>query len=306
MYFSDKEQGQKDRISEDITIDVWNGIVSIFEEFKTKNYFSENFPEKCPNNGRVCGFDEKLFESRVKSEIPNIDIPIKIKQQKNISWDFANKQKTNNNFVDKYSSLDFMEFCYKNISEAMQDDYHSFFKHYHLTFQKSNTIQNEFIEKINQIFERNGIVFYLNSNGQINRTIAKIIEPLINKIYKTNDSRLNELVKLSQDKFILPKIEDRIYALEKIWDAFERMKTYYMDKNKKQSIEELIQLVSKNSVDFAKLLNNECKSLTDIGNSYQIRHFETNKIEIKDNKHIDYLYYRMVSLIHLFLSELEN
>jgi len=96
------------------------------------------------------------------------------------------------------------------------------------------------------------------------------------------------------------------YALEKIWDAFERMKTYYMDKKKKQSIEELIQLASKGNIEFANLLNNECKSLTTIGNKYQIRHFETDKIEIKDNKHIDYLYYRMISLIHLFLSELEN
>lgn len=84
------------------------------------------------------------------------------------------------------------------------------------------------------------------------------------------------------------------------------MKTYYIEKNKKQSIDELIQLVSNTNTNFKVLLSEECKSLTSIGNNYQIRHFETNKIEIKDNKHIDYLYYRMISLIHLFLSELEN
>jgi len=33
--------------------------------------------------------------------------------------------------------------------------------------------------------------------------------------------------------------------------------------------------------------------------------FETDKIEITDNKHIDYLFYRIVSIMHLFLSELE-
>jgi len=302
VYFSDKEQGQKDRILEDITIDIWNGIVSVFEDFKNKNHFSENFPIKCDEyQEMVCGFDEELFKSRVKSEIPNIDIPIQIKQEESISWNF-----------DKYTILDFIEFCYKNITEAEKDNnkynqrHYQYYGHYHFKFKDSKKIKNIFIEEINKIFERNGIVFYLNSSGEINRTIAKAIEPLINKIYKTNDNRLNKLVKLSQDKFILPKIEDRIYALEKIWDAFERMKTYYMHKNKKQSIEELIQLVSKDSVDFANLLNDECKSLTDIGNNYQIRHFETNRIEIKDNKHIDYLYYRMISLIHLFLSELEN
>ena len=304
MYFSDKETGQKDRTSEDITISVWNGIVSIFEEFKGKNYFSENFSEKCHDNGRVCGFDNTIFESRVKSEIPDIEIPIIIKVEKN-TFSF-NDNKSVTNIVNKYTALDFIEFCFKNISEAIQDDYHDFFKHYHLNFKNSKKLKDEFRIKINQIFKRNGTVFDLNENGKINRLISKIFEPLINKIYKTSDIRLNELVKLSQEKFILPKIEDRIYALEKIWDAFERMKTYYIEKNKKQSINELIQLVSNANTDFEVLLSEECKSLTNIGNDYQIRHFETNKIEITDNKHLDYLYYRMISLIHLFLSELEN
>ena len=304
MYFSDKETGQKDRTSEDITISVWNGIVSIFEEFKGKNYFSENFSEKCHDNGRVCGFDNRIFESRVKSEIPDTEIPIIIKVEKN-TFSF-NDNKSVTNIVNKYTALDFIEFCFKNISEAIQDDYHDFFKHYHLNFKNSKKLKDEFRIKINQIFKRNGTVFDLNENGKINRLISKIFEPLINKIYKTSDIRLNELVKLSQEKFILPKIEDRIYALEKIWDAFERMKTYYIEKNKKQSINELIQLVSNANTDFEVLLSEECKSLTNIGNDYQIRHFETNKIEITDNKHLDYLYYRMISLIHLFLSELEN
>ncbi len=304
MYFSDKETGQKDRISEDITISVWNGIISIFEEFKGKNYFSENFSEKCHDNGRVCGFDNKIFESRAKSVIPDIEIPIIIKVEKN-TFSF-NDNDSVTNIVNKYTALDFIEFCFKNISKAIQDNYHDFFKHYHLNFKNSQKLKDEFRIKINQIFERNGIVFDLNENGKINRLISKNFEPLINKIYKTNDIRLNKLVKLSQEKFILPKIEDRIYALEKIWDAFERMKTYYIEKNKKQSIDELIQLVSNANTNFKVLLSEECKSLTNIGNNYQIRHFETNKIEITDNKHIDYLYYRMISLIHLFLSELEN
>jgi len=304
MYFSDKETGQKDRISEDITISVWNGIVSIFEEFKGKNYFSENFSEKCHDNGRVCGFDNKIFESRVKSEIPDVEIPVIIKVEKK-TFSF-NDNESVANIVNKYTALDFIEFCFKNISEAIQDDYHDFFKHYHLNFKNSEKLKDEFRIKINQIFERNGIVFDLNENGKINRLISKTFEPLINKIYRTSDVRLNELVKLSQEKFILPKIEDRIYALEKIWDAFERMKTYYIEKNKKQSVDELIQLVSNTNTNFEVMLSEECKSLTNIGNNYQIRHFETNKIEITDNKHIDYLYYRMISLMHLFLSELEN
>lgn len=304
MYFSDKENGTRDKNSEDITIDIWNGIVSIFEEFKAKNCFSESFSEHCSDNKRVCGFNNALFESRLKAEIPNIETPIFIKK-KEISYSLDDDEKDLTNNIHKDSTLDFIEFCYKNIKEAIQNDFHGYFSHYHLSFNSSKTLQKDFIDKINQIFERNGIVFYINENGQINRTIPKAIQPLINKIYNTNDTKLNGLVTLAHDKFILPKVGDRIHALEKIWDAFERVKTYYIDKNKKDSIEELIQLVANGNAEFEKLISEECSTLTKIGNDYQIRHFETNRTEITDNKHIDYLFYRMVSMIHLFLNELE-
>ena len=206
---------------------------------------------------------------------------------------------------DKYTALDFIQFCHKNIQEAIQNDFHDYFKHYHLTFKESKKLQKDFRDKINQIFERNGIVFFINDEGQINRTISLTMQPLINKIYNTEDARLNEIVQLSHDKFILPNIEDRIYALEKIWDAFERVKTYYLEKNKRESVSELIKLVANGNNAIEELINDEANALTKIGNNFQIRHFETDKIEITDNKHIDYLFYRMISLIHLFLTELE-
>jgi hypothetical protein len=306
MYFSDKELGTADRISEDISIEVWNGIVSIFEEFKFNNSFSSKFPQKCSDYERVYSFDENLFEDRIKAEIKNIKIPLKIKKKNNHIRRFKNdnepEYKTN---MDKYMVLDFIQFCHKNIQEAIEDDYHSYFQHYHLKFRESKKLKKDFRKEINQIFERNGIVFFINDEGQINRIVSPAMQPLINKIYNTKDEKLNELVQLAHDKFILPNIVDRIHALEKIWDAFERVKTYYVEKNKKQSVEELIQLVANKNSGIEQLINNEAKALTSIGNTFHIRHFETDKIEITDNKHIDYLFYRMSSLIHLFLTGLE-
>ena len=301
MYFSDKELGTKDRISEDIGIEVWNGIVSVVEEFKANNSFSSKFSDICTDNGRACGFDNALFEDRLKSEIPNIEVPIN-RKIKNNQHNFFNQNEVT---IDKYATLDFIHFCHKNIQEAIEDDYHDYFKHYHLGFRESEELKKDFRDKVNQIFERNGIVFFINDEGQINRVIPTTLQPLINKIYNTKDEKLNELVQLAHDKFVLPNIVDRVHALEKIWDAFERVKTYYVEKNKKQSAEELIQLVANKNSGIEQLINDEAKALTNIGNTFQIRHFETNKIEITDNKHIDYLFYRMISLIHLFLSELE-
>jgi hypothetical protein len=303
MYFSDKENGVVPRTLEEISIPVWNGIVSIFEEYKNKNYFSENFSEVCSDNKQICGFDSKLFEARVQSEIPNIEKKIQILKDTPTFHEFGEPDEKET--IDKYATLDFIEFCHKNITKPVNGSYHDFFKHYHLTFEKSEELKSDFRKKINKIFERNGILFYINEEGQVNRNISESMKPLINKIYTTSDTRLNELVKLAYDKFVLPKIEERIFALEKIWDAFERMKTYYIEKNKKQSINDLIYLVSSNNTEFGTLVNEECNILTNIGNNYQIRHFETNKIELTNNKHIDYLFYRMVSTMHLFMSELE-
>lgn len=303
MYFSDIENGVVPRTSEEISIPVWNGIVSIFEEYKNKNYFSENFSEVCPDNKQICGFDSKLFEARLQSEIPNIEKKIQIQKDTPMFHEFGepDEKKT----IDKYATLDFIEFCHKNITKPVNGSYHDYFNHYHLTFEESEELRSDFRKKINKTFERNGILFYINEDGQINRNISEAMKPLINQIYNTADTRLNDLVKLAYDKFVLPKIEDRIFALEKIWDAFERMKTYYIEKNKRESISDLISLVSNSNTEFGILINTECNALTAIGNNYQIRHFETNKIELTDNKHIDYLFYRMVSTMHLFMSELE-
>ena len=90
--------------------------------------------------------------------------------------------------------------------------------------------------------------------------------------------------------------------MEKLWDAFERSKTYFVEEkiDKKNSMEQVLDKLCNGHKDFRELLNAECKALTEIGNKFQIRHFEKDKIAIEDANEIDYLFYRMFSYIHLF------
>ncbi len=307
-YFSDKELGKKHPIIEDIPINVWNGIVAIFEEYKTNNYFSSAFPEKCyDNNSLIVGFNEELFNDRVKAEIPNIIIPIRKKQVENNSfpeWGIEETE-TEEIYVDKYSTLDFIEFLCRNFKTPIQKDYHDFFKHYHLDFKDDLEQKRLFIEKLNQLFERNGLVFILEENCQIKRKTPKEFTELI-KNYKTKDLRLNELISSANNKFKSVTLEERLSALEKIWDAFERMKTYYEEINKKHSIEQLLELASGGNAHLKEELDREAKELTRIGNEYQIRHFETDKKPIKNLEFIDYLFFRMMSFINLIVTKLEN
>ena len=94
-------------------------------------------------------------------------------------------------------------------------------------------------------------------------------------------------------------------SVEKIWDAFERLKTYYTKLNKKHSVERIVNDMANGNDDFAELFDNEFMRLKDIGNNYRIRHHETDKIEITDVRYYDYFFNRCLSLIALAIQYLK-
>jgi hypothetical protein len=126
-------------------------------------------------------------------------------------------------------------------------------------------------------------------------------ELLFHNTISTNDNILNQLIQEAKDRFFIP--EDQQIALEKLWDAFERLKTYF-EGNKKDSSSKLVMLISE---DFNhELMESEFKTLTKIGNDYRIRHHETNKKELNKKEHTYYLFFRMLSLIDLCLSSIDK
>ncbi|MBR7683718.1 hypothetical protein KDK43_03735 [Streptococcus equi subsp. zooepidemicus] len=57
---------------------------------------------------------------------------------------------------------------------------------------------------------------------------------------------------------------------------------------------------------YENLFNKEFGELTSIGNNFRIRHHETNKINIPDQRYYDYLFNRCLSLIALAIQYLEK
>jgi len=84
----------------------------------------------------------------------------------------------------------------------------------------------------------------------------------------------------------------------------ERLKTYYTSLDKKNSVSKIVNDMASGRDEFIKLFNNEFIALTNIGNDFRIRHHETNKIDITDNRHYDYFFNRCLSLIALALQYL--
>jgi hypothetical protein len=117
---------------------------------------------------------------------------------------------------------------------------------------------------------------------------------------KTIDEELNDLLLEAKERFNVPK--DKQVALEKLWDAFERIKTHF-GTNKRESSLKLIDAIS---TDFDReFIENEFKVLTKIGNGYRIRHHEKDKIQIKNPRHIEYLFLRMLALLNLCIDNIK-
>jgi hypothetical protein len=127
------------------------------------------------------------------------------------------------------------------------------------------------------------------------------IELLFESNAVTQDDELNALVNEAKNRYL--RTGDQHVALEKIWDAFERIKTYY-GADKKKASQQLISEMAK-EIDVGQL-NQEFEQLTKIGNTYRIRHHETDKIEINDDTQIKYLFFRMLSLIDLALESVKR
>lgn len=121
--------------------------------------------------------------------------------------------------------------------------------------------------------------------------------------FQIDDHEFNKLVEQAFQYYKEARIDT---ATEKIWDAFERIKTFYKQYDKKESITKLIDIVSKNNAEYREMVEEEFTSLTKLGNDFRIRHHETNKKDICCKEHYDYLFHRCIAVLRLVTSVLRE
>lgn len=133
----------------------------------------------------------------------------------------------------------------------------------------------------------------------------EIIQPVIQVVKPSNDNDLKSLIEAANSLYRKNTSDDSQLALEKIWDALERSKTYF-GTDKKQSVARIKKCVSEDDEQIAQMIDDELNTLTRIGNQYQIRHFERGKYLISNKKVRDYLFNRCLGLINLILQSVDN
>lgn len=143
------------------------------------------------------------------------------------------------------------------------------------------------------------------------KVVSAILEDYVNthscvcfSQIESDDEELNNMV---QSSIRLYNSNELSLATEKIWDAFERLKTYYSPRlDKKKSADEIIEKMSASEPNYKNLYFSEFGALTKIGNDFRIRHHETTKVDITDTRQYDYLYKRCISLISLAVTYLKE
>lgn len=207
-YFTDREFGPKSRIIDAIDPRVWGGLHALIQTRLSDHSFGHRFPDQCPDGYGMSGCDVQSFERVLLAEVPGIELPLR--------WD---------NPPDTPIILDLLEFCAASIGEPVAGSYHAFFRHHHLIWKRESGLTN-FVAAVNVLFSRNGIAYELMPDGQARRLLpAPLAEALATTVFSTGDTETNRLLEQARSRISSPKPEDRQDALEKLWDAFERLKT---------------------------------------------------------------------------------
>lgn len=171
----------------------------------------------------------------------------------------------------------------------------------------SNGEKAPFQAAINDSLRKDNLSFRLSDSGliELQANHEVLSSEIIANVDLIAEPGIRDLLKDAIEKHMQPTVQAHRDAVEKIWDALERLKTYYTTMDKRASASKIVADMADGNQSYSELFNAEFKALTDIGNDYRIRHHETNKIDITDPRYYDYFFNRCLSLIALAIQYLQ-
>jgi len=288
----------------DISIEKYALLLHCCEKYY--NNLAWKYPAQCPDGQGCCGIDYEQFRLDLRYEIPSLyrdDADcIAIPTTRHNIFDGDSQVE-----YDQYALLDLIEFFAENVCDVVVGGFHSYWGHHHLTCQDSRNVCAQFCDEINGIFQKTGLLYYLNTDLQVERIVENsLLTPEIESTIATiSETGTRELL---QEAILLhrsPYPADIRDATEKLWDAFERLKTYYTTMSKRDSAAKIVSDMSDGQADYGTLFDTEFRALTTIGNTFRIRHHETDKVEITDIRYYDYFFNRCLSLIAIAIKYLQ-
>lgn len=288
----------------DISIEKYALLLNCCEKYY--NNIAWKYPKQCPDGHGCCGIDGEAFLLDLQYEIPTlyrdqaggIVAPL---SRHNVFYGDSEDE------YDQYALLDLIEFFAENVRDVVVGGFHSFFGHHHLTCQNSRNVCSQFRDEINGIFQKTGLLYTLNTDLQVERIVenSPLTPAVETTVASVTEAGTRELLKEALLLHRSPYPTDVRDAVEKLWDAYERLKTYYTTMSKAKSAEKIVNDIAAGQDPYVTLFDTEFRTLTKIGNDFRIRHHETDKVEITDVRYYDYFFNRCLSLIALAIQYLQ-
>lgn len=298
-FYSDRVFGRVPRTGEDITIAVWQGLVSLITRRIDDGSLAMEFPaRRCPDLAdAITGTDAKRFEMTLNSLVPLLR-----EESPAPPGEIFNLDDPPSTPV----ALDVVEFVAPRIAEPSDRLNIRPHVHEHLSFARlsKHDGRERFCAEVDQIFSRNGLAFKVDLDGRVSRLGPPEARHLLSEFApRTGDPSLDDKLTDAAARFVSRHLPDRLDGLEKLWDGFERLKTLELGGQKKDSIQQLIDRAARSP--FREYLAAESRELTKIGNEFHIRHFEHDKAQLPapvDNT-ADYLFTRLLAFVTYLLRQ---
>lgn len=296
-YFSDREYGPVARIEQVISPAVWAGIVAMVESLVQSGAFGARFPTSCHDGQAVCGHDAVSLSHAVKAFMPGLAWPLQIDQESLDEFTYARAP-----FAPATPlALDMIEFVHDSIGKPILGWHHDYARHFHMTFDQP-VGQAAFRDDINRLFARNGVAYEMQPIGRIARVLPPVIgEELKRTYFHTGERTLDNFLEECRAKFSNRDPLVRREALERLCDAWERLKTL-PSPSKPDSMRRMLDAVTQDEP-MRSRLEAEAKELTEIANAHLLRHSELKQAAVTDVDQVDYLFHRLFAMIHLLLKK---
>lgn len=281
-FYSDRTGGPAPRDKDVLPEHTARGLLNLVQSKIDSDWFAQRFPDQCPDGNGVAGTNIQSLRLDLQALIPDLDYPLLA---------------TSN--VPDEAVFDLIEYAAQRIALAQPGSWHSYFSHHELTFDVKAG-RRVFHDEINQILARGRTTYELAPSLQVQRTGSpEVREQLSDLRPATGDGVLDELIVEARTLYLSHRVGDRKLGLEKLWDAFERLKTIEIPGgDKKASAAKLLAHIADEP--FHDLAEAEMIELTKIGNTFNLRHHETGKHAVPEGGY-DYLFARLSNLVILLL-----
>lgn len=282
-FYSDRLNGPQAPVNDALPAATSRGLLALVGSKIAANWLARDFPERCPDGQGIYDTDLDALSANLQALVPGSPWPLHP-----------------NAAVTDEVVFDLVEYAATRVAEPLHRHHHSYFGHYELGFNEEEG-RHAFRSEVNAILQRGRTTYELCENGEVSRRGTSEVQIVLSGLNPVSgDRHLDDLIVEGRALYSSHRASDRALALERLWDAFERLKTIDLPGGEKsQSVQILLENIE---VGWRGVVEVEMKALTAIGNDYSIRHHETRTTAVPNDGGADYLFVRMGALITLLLT----